>query len=85
MITFKTINEILDRTHAAYLSLPTSFRLKGADRDLNNHEKTIFSGFEAIVLTLRSINPDLVNAELFAKLMKDSELQHRDYDSVFGG
>ncbi len=77
--------ECKDRTVKAYANQPNVFRFAGMDRDLTEHEKIIFAGFEGVILTLRSIDPDIIDMKRLEDAMKGSAIRIRQFESVFDG
>ncbi len=77
--------ECKDRTIKAYADQPDLFRFAGMARDLTEQEKLLFASFEGVILTLRSIDPEIIDMERLKKALVGSEAQIRQFSSVFEG
>ncbi len=74
--------ELRDRTIAAFNSLPDRFRFEGMDRDLTEEERVSFAQFNAAILTLRSLDPSIVDMDALNRVLVRSAIVH-GYESVF--
>lgn len=82
-LTLALITEFRDRTISAYNDQPLRFRLAGMDRDLTEGEKITLARLDACVLTLRALNPDLVNVDLLNSVFEKDSLFVQSFTSIF--
>ncbi len=75
--------EFRDRTIQAYNLLPGRYRFEGMDRDLTESERADFARFNALILTLRSLDSSIVNMDVLNRVLSRSAIIHTSYDSIF--
>lgn len=85
MFGLQQINECKERQIASYVAQPANFRFKGMVRDLTEREKIAFASFDAVITTLRSLDPEIIDMERLKKIMAGSEMHIRQFDSAFEG